>query len=166
MSRPFPGDDGVRQRIARALANEGDLANALKRYDDLAKGAKSPNDRIVFALRAADLRMQLGQKEQATKDLETLLAQLRPGSYLYAEGVVRSLCDLYLRSNRLDQLISRLEIRGRESGDRRGTIELAVVLRPEHELACDGLNQNDALFFSILLQRPLENASTSDEGVS
>ncbi len=32
--------------------------------------AKSPNDRIVFALRAADLRVQLGQKTQATQDLE------------------------------------------------------------------------------------------------
>ncbi len=69
-----------------ALADEGDLANALKRYEDLAKAAKSPNDRIVFALRAADLRVQLGQKEQATKDLEKLLTQLRPGSYLYAEA--------------------------------------------------------------------------------
>lgn len=82
----FPGDDSVRQRIARVLADEGDLTNALKRYDDLAKTARSPNDRIVFALRASDLRMRLGQKGQATKNLEMLLARLRPGSYLYAEA--------------------------------------------------------------------------------
>ncbi len=82
----FPGDDGVRQRIARALAEEGDSANALKRYDALAKDARSQNDRIVFALRSADLRVQLGQKKQATADLEDLLTRLRPGSYLYAEA--------------------------------------------------------------------------------
>ncbi|MCA9069891.1 MAG: tetratricopeptide repeat protein, partial [Planctomycetaceae bacterium] len=82
----FPGDDSVRQRIARVLADEGDLKNALQRYDDLAKTAKSPNDRIVFALRSADLRVRLGQKAEATKDLESLLTRLRPGSYLYAEA--------------------------------------------------------------------------------
>ncbi len=42
-------------------------------------------------------------------------------------AVVRSLTDLYLRSNRLDQLVSRLEIRGRESGDRRATIDLVAT---------------------------------------
>ena len=82
----FPGDDGVRQRIARALADEGDYANALKRYEALAKEARSQNDRIVYALRAADLQVQLGQKDAATKRLEELLTRLRPGSYLYAEA--------------------------------------------------------------------------------
>ncbi len=82
----FPGDDGVRQRIARALADEGDYENALKRYESLAKEARSQNDRIVYALRAADLQVQLGQKDDATKRLEELLTRLRPGSYLYAEA--------------------------------------------------------------------------------
>ena len=86
LEESFPGDDGVRHRIARAMAEEGDAAGALKRYDALAEDARSQNDRIVFALRAADLRLQLGQKEKATDDLEILLGRLRPGSYLYAEA--------------------------------------------------------------------------------
>ena len=48
--------------------------------------------------------------------------------------VVNKLADLYLRSNRLDQLVSRLEIRGRESGDRRATIDLVATA---HEQAGD-----------------------------
>lgn len=86
LEKSFPGDDGVRQRIARAMLEEGDTQGALIRFDALAKDARSPNDKIVFALRAADLRAQTGDKEQAIIDLESLLAKLRPGSYLHDEA--------------------------------------------------------------------------------
>lgn len=86
IERTFPNDDGVRHRIAATLAEEGDLKGALARYDALAKTAKVQNDQMVFAINAADLRIQLGQKEQATKDLETLLTKLRPNSYLYDDA--------------------------------------------------------------------------------
>ncbi len=42
-------------------------------------------------------------------------------------AVVAKLTDLYLRSNRLDQLISRLEFRGREANDRRTAIDLTAT---------------------------------------
>lgn len=82
----FPGDDGVRQQIARIMIEEGDVAGALARYDTLSKEARSPNDKIVFAMRAADLRSRMGDKDVAVKQFEGLLAKLRPGSYLHEEA--------------------------------------------------------------------------------
>lgn len=86
LEESFPGDDGVRQRIARIMLEEGDIDGALVRYDALAKDARSDNDRIVFAMRAAELRAQGGKKETAITEFETLLAKLRPGSYLHDEA--------------------------------------------------------------------------------
>ncbi len=86
LEKNFPGDDSVRSRIAATLVEEGDLAGALVRYEAMAKASKSENDRIVFALDAARLKSQLGQKDQALKDFDTLLTKLRPGSYLYDEA--------------------------------------------------------------------------------
>ena len=86
LEKNFPGDDSVRARIAATLVEEGDLAGALVRYEAMAKAAKAENDRITFALDAARLRSQVGQKEQALKDFDALLSKLRPGSYLYDEA--------------------------------------------------------------------------------
>ncbi|MCC6509847.1 MAG: tetratricopeptide repeat protein, partial [Pirellulaceae bacterium] len=86
LEKTFPGDDSVRQRIAATLVEEGDLAGALVRFEKLATAAKNENDKIAFALDAADLRSQLGQKDKATQDLDALLTKLRPGSYLYEEA--------------------------------------------------------------------------------
>ncbi|QEF98365.1 tetratricopeptide repeat protein [Stieleria maiorica] len=86
LEKTFPGDDGVRQRIARVMIEEGDVDGALARYEALAKDARSPNDRIVFAMRAADLRAQSGDQAQAISEFELLLKKLRPGSYLYDEA--------------------------------------------------------------------------------
>ncbi|MEO1527273.1 MAG: tetratricopeptide repeat protein, partial [Planctomycetota bacterium] len=82
----FPGDDGVRQRIARVMMEEGDTEGALARFDSLAKSAKTPNDQIVYALKAAELRIRSGGKDEAIAALEGLLKKLRPGSYLYDEA--------------------------------------------------------------------------------
>ncbi|MEL6104930.1 MAG: DUF1583 domain-containing protein [Planctomycetota bacterium] len=86
LEESFPGDDGVRQRIARVMMEEGDTAGALERFDSLAKSAKTPNDQIVFALRAAELRIRTGAKQEAITALESLLKKLRPGSYLHDEA--------------------------------------------------------------------------------
>ena len=86
LEESFPGDDGVRQRIARVMMEEGDTSGALQRFDSLAKSAKTPNDQIVFALRAAELRIRSGAKQEAITALEGLLKKLRPGSYLYDEA--------------------------------------------------------------------------------
>ena len=86
LEQSFPGDDGVRERIARIMLEEGETEGAIERYDSLAKSARSPNDKIVYALRAADLRARAGKKEQAIKEFEALLAKLRPGSYLHEDA--------------------------------------------------------------------------------
>lgn len=93
----FPGDASVGEQIARTLAEEGDRAGALQRYDALAKGAKSPGDQVNYAMRAADLRLQMGEAERAIEDLEAMVGRLRPGSYLYAEAR-RRIEDAFLSS--------------------------------------------------------------------
>ena len=86
LEETFPGDVSVRQRIARILLEEGDSEGALARFDALATQARTPNDKIVFALRAAELRIRSGQKQRAITDLENLISRLRPGSYLHDEA--------------------------------------------------------------------------------
>ncbi|MCD0459401.1 tetratricopeptide repeat protein [Roseiconus lacunae] len=86
LEQAFPGDQRVRERIARILVEEGDFAGALERYDNLAEQARSDNDKIVFAMRSAELRIRAGQKEQAIKQIESLISKLRPGSYLHGEA--------------------------------------------------------------------------------
>ncbi len=86
LEKTFPGDDSVQARIATTLMEEGDLPGALRRYELLAKSARTENDRLSFALDAARLRSQLGQKEQALQQFNATIAKLRPGSYLYDEA--------------------------------------------------------------------------------
>jgi tetratricopeptide (TPR) repeat protein len=86
LEQAFPGDDRVRQQIARAMLEEGDIEGAFERFSTLAKEARSPNDQIVFALRATDLQIRLGNRDEGIQAYERLLSRLRPGSYLHGEA--------------------------------------------------------------------------------
>lgn len=81
----FPGDARVGGQIAQTLAEEGNIEEAFKRYTALAKSARPEETRINFAVRAAEMKRSLGKAEEATQDLEKILAQLRPGSWLYTD---------------------------------------------------------------------------------
>ncbi|OYP35205.1 tetratricopeptide repeat protein [Rhodopirellula sp. MGV] len=86
LEQAFPGDQRVLERIAHILVEEGDLDAALKRFDALAEEARSDNDKIVYAMRAAEFRIRAGDRDQAIKEIERLLSRLRPGSYLHGEA--------------------------------------------------------------------------------
>lgn len=94
----FPDDERVREQIAAALAEEGQAAAALPRYEALAKSVRDPFRQAQFAMTAADLKVRVGKLDDALREFESLLGKLRPDSWLYKE-VRRKLDDVFLRND-------------------------------------------------------------------
>ena len=147
LERTFPNDDGVRHRIAATLAEEGDIKGALERFDALSKTAKAQNDQMVFAITAADLRIQLGQKEQATQDLEGLLSKLRPNSYLY-DDARRRIETAFLSSGDYAGLASYYE---RWVSDHKDDID--AILRLARVLSIQGRSDEALKWFEKSIER-------------
>nr|WP_143547708.1 tetratricopeptide repeat protein [Rhodopirellula sp. SM50] len=81
----FPGDTRVGGQIARTLAEEGNYDEALRRYEQLAKSSKQPDEKIAMAVQAAEMRRRMGNADEATELLEKILARLNPGSWLHTD---------------------------------------------------------------------------------
>ncbi|MCO8124513.1 tetratricopeptide repeat protein [Stieleria sp. TO1_6] len=99
----FPGDSRVGGQIATTLAEEGNLDEALRRFEALATTARKDDEKIAFAVQAAEMQRRLGQTEQATAALEKILSRLRPGSWLYSD-VRNRIEDGFLKSGDYDAL--------------------------------------------------------------
>ena len=79
----FPGDRDILLRIAETLEEEGRFDEALKRYQRLAEMAKNDNfARVQYILAAADIKVRLGNKQEAIDDFETLLEELSGDNWL------------------------------------------------------------------------------------
>ena len=124
LEEQFPGDSRVSGQIATTLADEGNLPEALKRFEALAKSARKDEDKISFAIQAAEVKRRLGESKQATADLENILGQLRPGSWLYTD-VRNRIEDGFLKSGDIDGLADYYQ--GRLSKDK-DNLELMVRL--------------------------------------
>lgn len=81
--RAFPNDDRVQEQIAAILIDENQLQEALARYESLIKTADEPYRRVQFGVKAAQLKLKLGQQQEALSDYESLLEQLKPASWLF-----------------------------------------------------------------------------------
>lgn len=112
----FPRDARVGGQIARALAEEGNLEEALDRFVTLSKNSRDEDDKIAFAVEAAELRRRLGEPEEATKDLEKILARLRPGSWLHTD-VRNRIEDGFLKSGDYDALANYYQEQLADSAD-------------------------------------------------
>ncbi|MDX1928786.1 MAG: tetratricopeptide repeat protein, partial [Pirellulaceae bacterium] len=121
------------------LSGAGGSIDAFKFYAELCGQAGRDDERIDTLRRCLRLNPR---SEDAQQLLATQLAddfKTEQAIELYwkmldtandiekRREVVKKLADLYLRTNRLDQLISRIELRGRESGDRRTAIDLTAA---------------------------------------
>ncbi|MCO8121797.1 tetratricopeptide repeat protein [Stieleria sp. TO1_6] len=120
----FPGDARVGGQIASTLAEEGNIEAAKQRYDRLAAESEQPDQKIAFAVQAAEMQRRMGQVEQATEALEQILARLRPGSWLHTDvrsrieagflksGDVDALADYYQQqlTGRPDDLVLRIRL--------------------------------------------------------
>lgn len=85
LEQQFPGDLKVAGRIAEELALAGNATEARERFESLAQSARSEEDKVRFAVRAAEMLRELDDAQAATTELQTVLDRLRPGSWLYSD---------------------------------------------------------------------------------
>ena len=104
----FPNDPRVGEQIATILAEENQPALALPRFEALSKKAADPFRAVQLAMQAADLKVRLGRSDQALHDFETMLAKLRPDSWLHRE-VRRKIEEVFLRNDDQAGLVSYYE---------------------------------------------------------
>ncbi len=100
----FPDDPRVLEQIAVTLAEEGQPALALSRYEKLAELVRDDYRRVMFQVTAAELQIKAGQRESGIAGLEAVLADLNPESWLYRD-VRRRIDDVFLRSGDQDNLV-------------------------------------------------------------
>ncbi|MCE9525290.1 MAG: tetratricopeptide repeat protein, partial [Planctomycetales bacterium] len=101
LEKLFPGDARVQEQIAAALVEDGQSAQALPRYETLLKLTKDDYRKAVYRIEAAELKVKLNRSQEATADLEKLLATLNPTSWLHRE-VRRKIEEVYLRTEDQD----------------------------------------------------------------
>src|SRR4051812_28517086 len=103
LEKLFPGDARVQEQIALTLVEEGQSAEALPRYEALAKTTTDDYRRTVYRMEAAELKVKLSQAKEGIADLEQLLAKLNPESWLFRE-VRRKIEDVFLKTDDQDGL--------------------------------------------------------------
>ena len=96
----FPDDNRVREQIAAALAEEDQPAQALAKYEALARDVKDEYRKVQFTIEGAELKVRLGRSPEALADFERLLSKLDPGSWLFKE-VRRKIEEVFLRGDDL-----------------------------------------------------------------
>jgi tetratricopeptide (TPR) repeat protein len=99
----FPEDLRVQEHIAGILADEGDHAGALARFEKLATKATDPYRKVQYQLRVGELKLKLGRTEEALSNLEQLLGQLKPDSWLHRD-VRQRIEATFLRTDDYDGL--------------------------------------------------------------
>src|SRR6478736_1426639 len=102
LEKLFPGDARVQEQIAVTLVEEGQSAEALPRYETLAKTTTDDYRRTVYRMEAAELKVKLSRAKEGIADLEQLLAKLNPESWLFRE-VRRKIEDVFLRTDDQDR---------------------------------------------------------------
>lgn len=105
LEKQFPGDLQVREQIAAILAEEGATAAALERYSALAGSVKDRFRKVELAVRAAQLKAQLGNTKEALADFEKQLAQVNPESWLHRD-IRRRIEEVFWSSGDIDGLVA------------------------------------------------------------
>lgn len=98
LEKLFPDDARVQEQIASTLAEEGQNAEALARYEKLAKTTKDRYRQSLFLMEAGELQLKLGKTAEALAGFEKMLAELNPDSWLYRE-VRRRIEEAFLRND-------------------------------------------------------------------
>jgi tetratricopeptide (TPR) repeat protein len=100
LEKLFPDDLRVQEQIASALSEEGQFAEALARYESLARKLRDPYRQVQAKLEVGELKIRLGRTADGLNDFESLLARLNPDSWLYCE-VRRKIEEVFLRNDDL-----------------------------------------------------------------
>ncbi len=96
----FPDDPRVQDQIASTLVEEGQFEQALPRLEKLAAKTEDPYRKATLLMEAAELKVKLKQSPKALADLEKILGELNPDSWLYRD-VRRRIEDVFVRSDDL-----------------------------------------------------------------
>ena len=128
LEEQFPDDLRVRERIAAALAEDGQLEPALARYQALAKNADERLRQPLFRIAAAELQVRLGRRAAAIADYEGLLGDLPPEDWL-SRDTRRRLEEIFLRDDDLSGLVAYYEGRTAKHPD-----DLVALARLAHYL--------------------------------
>lgn len=124
----FPDDPRVKEQIASTLAEEDQPAQALPRFEALARSARDPFRQVQLAIQAAELKIRLGRTEEALRDFETMLGKLRPDSWLHRE-VRRKIEEVFLKNDDRAGLVTYYERwTKREPEDVEALVRLARAL--------------------------------------
>ena len=132
MESQFPEDLRVKEQIAAILLEEGDLEAAVVRYEQLATLHRDLYQKTQYSITAADLKLQLGRRDDALRDLETQLQTLDPESWL-ARDIRRRIDQAFLRSNDQAGLVSYYETWLQKHPD-----DLEIMASLGHALALQG----------------------------
>ncbi|MDZ4849185.1 MAG: DUF1583 domain-containing protein [Pirellulaceae bacterium] len=100
----FPDDPRVLEQIAVTLAEEGAPALALPRYQRLAELVKDDYRRVLFRVAAAGLKVKTNHRDEGIADMEAVLTDLNPDSWLYRD-VRRRIEEVFLKSGDQDNLV-------------------------------------------------------------
>ncbi len=103
LEKMFPGDPRVQEDIATTLVEEGQYAEALVRYEALAKHSADDYRKTMYRIQAADLKIKTNRSADGIADLEDLLKTLNPQNWLFRE-VRHHIEEVFLRSSDDDGL--------------------------------------------------------------
>lgn len=103
LEKLFPDDLRVQEQIATILADEDDHEGALKRYQTLSSKTKDRYRQVTYGIKAAELKIRLGKKDEAVADFEKMLAGLKPTSWLHRD-VRQKIETVYLKADDYDGL--------------------------------------------------------------
>ncbi len=81
LEQQFGDDRGIWRRVAQLMVDQQRLQPAIDRYEQLA-ATSSPQEAVTVRLNIARLKLRMGDADQALADLQALLPQVRPGSWL------------------------------------------------------------------------------------
>ncbi len=118
-----PDDERVLEIIASVSVEEGDLQNAIQRYEQLANLATDEFKSVQYRLRSTTLKLRLGDRDGARSALNKLLDQLEPESWVYRD-VREQLETSYLEAGDSAGLLSWFENRLQQHPD-----EIVTIVR-------------------------------------
>ncbi|MBL8850714.1 MAG: tetratricopeptide repeat protein, partial [Planctomycetaceae bacterium] len=104
----FPEDPRVLEQIAVTLTEEGEYAAALERYERLVGLVEDEYRQTTFRMQVAELKIRENRRDDGLADLEQLLSDLNPESWLYRD-VRRRIEDVFVRSGDQDGMVQYYE---------------------------------------------------------
>ncbi len=153
----FPDDLRVKEQIASTLLAEGDLEAAVVRYEQLAVLHRDLYQKTQYSITAADLKLQLGRRDDALRDLEKQLQTLDAESWL-ARDIRRRIDQSFLRNNDQAGLVTYYETWLQSHPD-----DLEIMASLGHALALQGRNADALNWYRKAVEKAPSNVALRRE---